>query len=167
MHLNIVTSAALWRLGNNRNNLVFNRKTWINMKHVWSLVLSYLRSWKVAYTEQEGEFFSVNGKPDSKAPKPSPPRCGVKKSCKDFLWVTSWLTTAGSACGGRATLSYLQEHPEESNNIHVVMWFKVTMPLFHHDEKEAEVMSSRKSLQSLEDRLVVPMVGVSSASSCL
>ena len=46
MHLNVVSSAVLWGIWNNRNNLVFNRKIWMNMKHVWSMILAYLRSWK-------------------------------------------------------------------------------------------------------------------------
>ena len=54
LHLNVVTSAVLWCLWNNRNSLVFNRKTWINMKQVWGLLLSYLRTWKVPFKDLEG-----------------------------------------------------------------------------------------------------------------
>jgi hypothetical protein len=32
MHFNVVSSAILWGLWLNRNNLVFNKTTWINVK---------------------------------------------------------------------------------------------------------------------------------------
>ena len=67
------------------------------------------------------KILAVHGKPDSKTPKSFLPGSGVKTSCKDFAWLTSWLATVGSAYGGRATPAYLQEHPEESKNIHVLM----------------------------------------------
>jgi hypothetical protein len=54
LHFNLVFSAVLWRLWINRNNLVFNKVTWINIKQVWRLVLSFLRGWKVPFKDLEG-----------------------------------------------------------------------------------------------------------------
>ena len=54
MHLNIVTSAVLWAIWNTRNNIVFNRWTWINLKQVWRLTLSYLKLWMVPLQEMAG-----------------------------------------------------------------------------------------------------------------
>ena len=54
MHLNIVTSVVLWSIWNNRNNIVFNRCTWINMKQVWRLALSYLKLWMIPLKDQAG-----------------------------------------------------------------------------------------------------------------
>jgi hypothetical protein len=49
---NFVSSAIIWSIWNNRNSIVFNRKTWLNMKQVWHLALSYLRSWKIPFKHQ-------------------------------------------------------------------------------------------------------------------
>jgi hypothetical protein len=54
LHFNLVTSAFLWGLWINRNNLVFNKVTWINNKQVRRLVLSLLRDWKVPFKVLEG-----------------------------------------------------------------------------------------------------------------
>ena len=54
LHFNVVTSAVLWSIWNNRNSLVFNKCTWINMKQVWRLVLFHLRNWKVPFKDLEG-----------------------------------------------------------------------------------------------------------------
>ena len=51
LYFNVVTSAVLWGLWINRNNLVFNKTTWINLNQVWRLILSYLRTWKVSFQE--------------------------------------------------------------------------------------------------------------------
>ena len=53
MHFNVVSSAILWTIWNNRNNLVFDKVTWINMKQVWRLVLLYLRNWKIPFRDLE------------------------------------------------------------------------------------------------------------------
>lgn len=39
LYFNVVSSAVPWGTWDNRNNLVFNRVTWINLKQVWRLVL--------------------------------------------------------------------------------------------------------------------------------
>ena len=55
MQLNVVSSVVLWTVWNNRNNIVFNRKSFINLKQVWSLALTYLRNWKVPYKDSDWE----------------------------------------------------------------------------------------------------------------
>jgi hypothetical protein len=46
---NVVSSAVIWGIWNNRNHLVFNRKTWLSMKQVWGLILSYLRTRQIPF----------------------------------------------------------------------------------------------------------------------
>jgi hypothetical protein len=41
LHFNLVSSVG-WTLWINRNNLVFNKTTWLNSKQVWRLALSLL-----------------------------------------------------------------------------------------------------------------------------
>ena len=53
LQLNVVSSAVLWSLWINRNNIVFNRKTWLNLKQVWHLILLHLRNWKVPFKHLE------------------------------------------------------------------------------------------------------------------
>jgi hypothetical protein len=53
-HFNIVSSDVLWGLWIKRNNLVFNKVIWINIKQVWRLVYSLLRDWKKPFRELEG-----------------------------------------------------------------------------------------------------------------
>jgi hypothetical protein len=55
LHFNLVSSAVLWTLWINRNNLVFNKMTWLNSKQVWRLALSFLKEWKVPFKDSEGE----------------------------------------------------------------------------------------------------------------
>ena len=43
----------LWSLWINRNNIVFNRKIWLNLKQVWHLILLHLRNWKVPFKHLE------------------------------------------------------------------------------------------------------------------
>jgi hypothetical protein len=41
--------------------------------------------------------------------------------CKSFGWITSWSSTAAEAQhGGRASMTYLQAHPDDES-VHVVM----------------------------------------------
>jgi hypothetical protein len=47
LHFNLVTFAAI-------NNLIFNKTSWINIKQVWRLVLSFVKEWKVPFKELEG-----------------------------------------------------------------------------------------------------------------
>ena len=53
LQLNVVSSAVLWSLWINRNNIVFNRKIWLNLKQVWHLILLHLRNWKVPFKHLE------------------------------------------------------------------------------------------------------------------
>jgi hypothetical protein len=43
----------LWGLWLNRNNLVFNKTTWINVKQVWRMVFFLLRDWKKPFKDLE------------------------------------------------------------------------------------------------------------------
>jgi hypothetical protein len=52
LQFNFISSAVLWGIWNSRNSLVFNRLTWLNLKQVWSVILSYLRNWKVPFKDQ-------------------------------------------------------------------------------------------------------------------
>jgi hypothetical protein len=52
LQFNVVSSAVIWSIWNNRNSIVFNRKTLLNMKQVWHLTLSYLRSWKIPFKDK-------------------------------------------------------------------------------------------------------------------
>ena len=51
LHFNVATSAVLWGIWNNRNSLVFNRNSWISMKQVWRLVLTYLKNWQKPFKD--------------------------------------------------------------------------------------------------------------------
>ena len=43
-------------------------------------------------------------------------------TCNSFGWVSSWIAVgAKHKHGGRATMAYLAAHPEEADNIHVIM----------------------------------------------
>ena len=53
MHLNIVFSAILWSIWNNKNGIVFNRWSWINIKKVWCLAHSYLKLLIIPLNELE------------------------------------------------------------------------------------------------------------------
>jgi hypothetical protein len=52
MHFN-VASAVLWGLWLNRNSLVFNKTTWINVKQVWRRILFLLRDWMKLFIDLE------------------------------------------------------------------------------------------------------------------
>jgi hypothetical protein len=53
LHFNLVSSAVLWTLWINRNNLVFNKTTWLDIKQVCPLALSFPKDWKVPFKEME------------------------------------------------------------------------------------------------------------------
>jgi hypothetical protein len=53
INFNVVSSAILWGLWLNRNNLVFNKITWINLKPVWRLVYFLLGNLKKCFKELE------------------------------------------------------------------------------------------------------------------
>jgi hypothetical protein len=44
----------------------------------------------------------------------------ARLKCTSFDWISSWKTTSSSPYGGRATVTYLMEHPEEADKVHVV-----------------------------------------------
>jgi hypothetical protein len=52
---NFVSSAVIWTIWNNRNSIVFNRSSWLNMKQVWQRLLGYLRNWKIPFKDQTWE----------------------------------------------------------------------------------------------------------------
>jgi hypothetical protein len=55
LQFNFISSAILWGIWNSRNSLVFNRLTWLDLKQVWRVILSYLRNWKVPFKDQMWE----------------------------------------------------------------------------------------------------------------
>jgi hypothetical protein len=46
---------------------------------------------------------------------------GTELKCTDFEWFSSWALASKLAHGGRASLAYLKEHPEEDASVHVVL----------------------------------------------
>jgi hypothetical protein len=52
---NVVSYVVIWSIWNNRNPLVFNRKTWLSIKHVWRLILSYLMTSQMPFKNLEWE----------------------------------------------------------------------------------------------------------------
>jgi hypothetical protein len=46
---------------------------------------------------------------------------GAELKCTDFKWISSWSPASKLAHGGRASLAYLKEHPEEDASVHVVL----------------------------------------------
>lgn len=46
---------------------------------------------------------------------------GANLKCSSFDWIASWAPAAKLAHGGRASLEYLKEHPEEEASVHVVL----------------------------------------------
>lgn len=46
---------------------------------------------------------------------------GTKLKCSSFAWIASWAPASKLAHGGRASLEYLKEHPEEEASVHVVL----------------------------------------------
>jgi hypothetical protein len=120
LQFNFVSSAILWSIWNNRNSIVFNRKTWLNMKHVWHLALSYLRRWKTLFkTQVWTKSGSIYRTVDSKAQAAAGTDAGL--ICKSFGWIASWSSTAaGAQHGGRASMSYLQSHRKDES-VHVVI----------------------------------------------
>jgi hypothetical protein len=54
LHFNLVSSVVLWTPWIYRNNHVFNKTTWLNIKQVWRLALSFLKDWKVPFKDLEG-----------------------------------------------------------------------------------------------------------------
>jgi hypothetical protein len=120
LQLNIVSSAILWGIWSNRNTIVFNIKAWLNVKHVWHLILGYLRDWKIPFKDQDWALVDQFKKPASKKSQ-DPTGAGAGLSFHSFGSISYWKPSASfSSHGGRASLAYLQEHPED-DVVHVVM----------------------------------------------
>jgi hypothetical protein len=99
---------------------VFNKTTSLNSKQEWRLALSFLKEWKVPFKDLEGEKQTVHGPADVESQKSI---VAVRKlTCQDFECVSTWRSTSSTAKhGGRASLAFLQVHPDESCSIHVVL----------------------------------------------
>jgi hypothetical protein len=99
---------------------VFKKTTWLNSKQVWRLAISFLKEWKVPFKDLEGEKRRVHGLAAVETQKSTV--AARKLTCQDFEWVSTWRSTSSTAKhGGRASLAFLQAHPDESRSIHVVM----------------------------------------------
>jgi hypothetical protein len=48
LQFNFVLSAIVWSIWNNRNSIVFNRKSWLNMKQVWHLAFGIIGIMKLS-----------------------------------------------------------------------------------------------------------------------
>jgi hypothetical protein len=59
LQFNIVSSAVIWTIWNNRNSIVFNRNLWLNMKQVWQRLLCYLKDWKVPFKDQSWDLVDL------------------------------------------------------------------------------------------------------------
>jgi hypothetical protein len=120
LQLNYVSYVIIWSIWNNRNSIVFNRKTWLNMKQVWHLALSYLRILEDPVQRQNlDESGSVCRVVGTKTQAATGTEVGL--ICKSSGWITSWSSTvAGAHHGGRALMAYLQNHPDDEA-VHVVM----------------------------------------------
>jgi hypothetical protein len=120
LHFNLVSSVVIWTLWINRNNLLFNKTTWLNINQVWCLSLSFQKDWKVPFKDLEGGERIVHGFAVDESQKSA--ATARKLTYQDFEWVATWRSTSSSVKhGGRASLEYLRSHPEESRSIHVVL----------------------------------------------
>jgi hypothetical protein len=121
LQLNVVSSAVQWGIWNNRNSIIFNRKFWLNMKQVWpsgAVISEELKGSLQRPALAPGGWFLTA--PLKQVQHPTHADAGL--ICMPFGWTSSWKTTGiGSSHGGRATVAYLNEHPEEADEIHVVM----------------------------------------------
>jgi hypothetical protein len=83
--------------------------------------LPVLKEWKVPFKDLEGEKRTAHGFADAEAQKSIV--TARKLTCQDFEWVSIWRSTSSTAkYGGRASLAFLQAHPDESRSIHVVLY---------------------------------------------
>jgi hypothetical protein len=46
---------------------------------------------------------------------------GTIMKCSSFDWISSWAPAAKTSHGGRASLEFLKENPEEDASVHVVL----------------------------------------------
>jgi hypothetical protein len=116
IHINVVTFAAceLWI---NRNNPIFNKVIWINIKQVRSLMYCFLRDWKKPFKELDGG--KVGLVMDRLLVKL------IKPLCLPVGWFAKVSTgslprnlLASRAMEGGHTLKYLTA---QAHNVHVVM----------------------------------------------
>ena len=62
---------------------------------------------------------SLHGRFDKEAKDASVTDAGLR--CTSFDWLSSWkMSMASASHGGRASLAYLQQHPDEDSEVHVV-----------------------------------------------
>jgi hypothetical protein len=63
---------------------------------------------------------SIHPTPDRKTPGSAGSDAAL--TCTSFGWTTTWKSFSSSnPLGGRATKAYLKSHPEEADEIHVIM----------------------------------------------
>jgi hypothetical protein len=92
-------------------------KTWISVKQVLGLILTYLRSWQVPFKTLGagvGSSGDVQGHPRKKAAITD---AGLR--CTSFDWISTWKATSPSPYGGRAYEAFLLEHPQDSENVDI------------------------------------------------
>jgi hypothetical protein len=78
--------------------------------------------WLVSWETQRSKL--KRGGSALKSPGFSPQRpnwTDVKLRCTSFDWVSSWAPASQLEHGGRASMAFLKEHPEEENSIHLVL----------------------------------------------
>jgi hypothetical protein len=92
------------------------------VKHETGLASSFIISEKLensletAGLDKSG---SICGSADTKTQAAAGTEAGL--ICKSFGWITSWSSSAaGAQHGGRASMSYMQSHPED-DSVHVVI----------------------------------------------
>jgi hypothetical protein len=66
--------------------------------------------------EGSGSVYGSLGEQDQ-----STTEAGTKLKCSSFDWIASWAPAAKLVHGGRASLEYLKDHPEEEASVHVVL----------------------------------------------
>jgi hypothetical protein len=92
------------------------------VKHETGVVSSTILPEKLEGTIQGpglGESGSICRDVDSKTQEAVGTDAGM--ICKSFGWISSWSSTmAGAQHGGRASMEYLQAHPDDES-VHVVM----------------------------------------------
>jgi hypothetical protein len=120
LQFNIISSAVIWSIWNNRNSIVFNKKSLV--KYETSVALDIVISEKLEDPVQRqsmDESGSVCRFVDPKTQAAAGTE--VRLICKSFNWITSWSSSAARAHhGGRASMAYLQNHPDD-DAVHVVI----------------------------------------------
>jgi hypothetical protein len=92
------------------------------VKHETGVASSFILSEKMEDTIQTpclDKGGSICGSTDTKTQAAAGTDVGL--ICKSFGWIASWgSTAAGAQHGGRASMSYMQSHPEDES-VHVVI----------------------------------------------